>query len=104
MGKEYVGKIPFDKNGNLLDYAESWLVAQMIDNFQFEDTLQYDGYSRGRSSAKICFKSATTGKKYEMFLTDFDDLMNCRGFDKNTITGTWTFCKRGQNYGIKLVI
>jgi hypothetical protein len=70
-------------------------------NYEFEDKLHYLRYSRGRSSAKIHFKSEITDKEYEMFLTDFDDLMNNKGFDKNTVDGTFTFCKRGSNYGIK---
>ena len=72
-------------------------------NFEFEDKFKYLNYSRGRSSAKIHFKSEITGKEYEMFLTDFDDLMNSQGFNKNVVEGTFTFCKRGANYGIKLV-
>jgi len=72
-------------------------------NFEFEDKLKYLCYSRGRSSAKIHFQSEATNKKYEMFLTDFDDLMKGQGFNKNIVEGTFTFCKRGANYGIKLV-
>ena len=72
-------------------------------NYEFEDKLKYLCYSRGRSSAKIHFQSEITNRKYEMFLTDFDDLMKGKGFNKNIIEGTFTFCKRGANYGIKCV-
>lgn len=71
-------------------------------NFEFNDKLKYLNYTRGRSSAKIHFKSEITGKEYEMFLTDFDDLMNGQGFNKNIVESIFTFCKRGANYGIKL--
>lgn len=71
-------------------------------NFEFTDTLKYSHYSRGRSSAKIHFTSQSNNKSFEMFLTDFDELMGLKGFNGNTVTDTFTFCKRGANYGIKL--
>lgn len=72
-------------------------------NFEFKDTLKYNGYSRGCSSAKIHFFGEITGKHYEMFLSDFDDLMDEFGFNKNVVSGIFTFVKRGANYGIKIV-
>ena len=71
-------------------------------NIEFTDTLKYSHYSRGISSAKIHFASQSNGKKYEMFLTDFDELMDLKGFQGNVVEDVFTFCKRGANYGIKL--
>lgn len=38
----------------------------------------------------------------EDVIEDYDDLMKEKGFQGNIVTDTFTFCKRGQNYGIKL--
>ena len=74
-----------------------------VENRVFEDDLEYDGYHRGRSAAGFDFKSIKDGKRYPMFLKDFDDAMrNCRVF-KNRLIGKFTFCKRGCNYGVKLL-
>jgi hypothetical protein len=69
-----------------------------LPNYVFEDTLVYDGYSRGRSAAYFGFKSKTTGRKFTVFLKDFEE-----GFAhemvKGEVKGRFTFCKRGSNYG-----
>ncbi len=95
----------FDEYFNYLNSGRYIEVDEVIwkPNYEFEDKLKYLCYSRGRSSAKIHFQSEVTNKKNEMFLTDFDDLMKGQGFNKNIVEGTFTFCKRGANYGIKLV-
>lgn len=75
------------------------------DNFVFRDTLSFYGYSRGRSSAKIEWISTSTGAEYGMFLVDFEELVKKVGFnalDGRGIHAEYTFCKRGQNFGLKL--
>lgn len=99
MAKEY--QVPFDKNGEMLSYPENWMVGEWKDNYIFSDTLEYDTYSRGRSSALICFKSQSNGKSYSMFMTDFDDVAKL--MVNGVLKGTFTFQKRGQNYGIRMV-
>ena len=72
---------------------------EMIDNYEFEDVLAFGGFVRGRSAARIVWKSTTNNRKYEMFLSNL-----CECFDRiinGTLTGKFTFCKRGCNYGIK---
>lgn len=69
------------------------------DNFIFQDTLIYSTYLRGRSAAYFEFISTTKNTNYTVFLKDFEE-----GFvmqmDKGEISGSFTFCKRGQNYGL----
>jgi len=72
-----------------------------IDNFEWEDTLEYECFGRGTSAAHLYFKSTITGNSYQMFLKDFEDIVKLLVDGK--VTGTFTFCKRGQNYGIKIV-
>ena len=73
-----------------------------VQNYQFEDTLEYNGYSRGRSAAYLNFVSKVTGRKYTMFLTDFDTYA-VNKMEKGIIQGWFTFSKRGKNFGLTIV-
>ena len=70
-----------------------------VDNFEWEDILEYETYGRGTSAAHLYFKSTITGKSYQMFLKDFGNIS--KRLVDGKVSGKWTFCKRGQNYGIK---
>jgi len=91
--------IPFDKDGHLLSFPYN--PHEWRDNYVFEGTLKYRTYYRGRSSATIDFEDSD-GRTYEMFMSDFNDLMLAKGFNGQEVTGKWTFVKKGKNYGIKL--
>lgn len=71
------------------------------DNWEWEDTLTYSGYSRGVSSCVIGFKSEALNQYVNMFMTDFNYVVN--KLEKGQLKGKFTFCKRGQNYGVKLL-
>lgn len=73
------------------------------ENYEFEDTLRLTGMSRGRSAANFNLKSETNGKDYNLFMTDIVNLIQNATLNKGIVKGVWTFVKRGQNYGIKLV-
>lgn len=73
------------------------------DNFIFEDTLFVDSYTRGRSAADFILVSIATGIKYSMFLRDSLDMIQHAKISYGSITGKWTFCKRGANFGIKYI-
>ena len=75
--------------------------TRFVPNFEFTDTLKYNGYHRGRSSAKIGFLRLSCSTSVEMFLTDFDDMMESVGLNGQCIRGKFTFVKRGLNYGVK---
>jgi hypothetical protein len=92
--------IPFDSEGNQLHYNESWRGGEMRPNFEFDDTLTYEGFSRGRSAAYVLFRRSN-GKKVTMFLKELDELMPrlCGGH----VTGRFTFTKRGTNYGVRIL-
>lgn len=99
-------QIPFDSKGNQLSYVDEWMIkngrAILKDNEEFEETLTYSGYGRGRSSATIHFKDAKNNE-YSMFLSDFDELMRSGKLSGNQIKAKWTFAKKGRNFGIKMV-
>ena len=69
------------------------------DNYEFEDTLKYSGFSRGSSSCTVQFKSINDNKEYTMFMKELDDCID--KLIEGKLTGKFTFCKCGQNYGIK---
>ncbi|MCC2249015.1 hypothetical protein JUJ52_03460 [Virgibacillus sp. AGTR] len=72
-----------------------------VENRVFNETLTYTGYGRGRSSAVFYFKDST-GATYQMFMTDMDALLSSKDLIDGKVTGTWKYCKRGKNFGIKL--
>ncbi|VWC90391.1 hypothetical protein BLA17378_04526 [Burkholderia aenigmatica] len=94
-------QIPFDTNGNQLGYPVTWRGIEWRDNEPFEDTLIYKGYGRGRSSAVLIFKRASTGTEVQFFMSDFDDIVNC--LLRGAVSGRFDFVKKGQNYGCKMI-
>lgn len=62
-------------------------------------------YGRGRSSAVFYLKDNKTGKKYQMFMSSFMDMISEVEICNGVINGDnhWEFCKKGQNYGLKFV-
>jgi hypothetical protein len=98
-------QIPFSDRGQL-QYANSYVEKftdgfRWVDNHEFDATLTFEGYYRGRSAGGFRFKDNLY--TYYMFMTDIDDLLKTKVIDKGVVSGKWTFVKRGMNYGIKLV-
>lgn len=113
MGKPKTYQAPFDASGNLLHYP---ITRYRFDRdtgertsegpewrevVPFAKTLKYKTYARGYSAAYFIWEDAD-GHTYPMFLTDLDTLLK-HGYTSSAIMGLWIVCKRGQNYGIRLV-
>ena len=101
-------QIPFDIEGNLQNYPLPLYVGRgevaFLDNFEFEDELQYVGYQGGRSSMSMIFQSTTTERIYPMFFTYFNKLIKSEDIRPGpTFKRKWTFIKKGQNYSIRPV-
>lgn len=102
-------KIPFSMIGNQMAYpisqynpsTECWEI-DWRDNYVFEATLTYAGFSRGRSAAGFELVDEE-GHLYYLMMSEMDRIMALGGWDGNKITGKWTFVKKGQNYGIMLI-
>ena len=101
MGTKAAYQIPFDSKGNMLTYVGGWEQPVWKDNYEWEDNLEYETFGRGRSAVHIYFKSLITGKKYIMFMTDFHDIV--KDMVTGRISGTFTYQKRGANYGMRRV-
>lgn len=101
----------FDKKGNMLERASSWMTgagAHHYNNFSepgedFDDTLVFNNMYEYKS-ARVFFKSKKTGRKYCMFLDTFGDLLKLNRFINNEVAGKFRFTKRGQAQGIKLIL
>jgi hypothetical protein len=91
--------IPFDSQGNQVSYPGSG--CTLVENFVFEDILEYESFARGQSAVHIYFKRLSTGKRVSVFMTDLHDMMS--HIDHGKIKGRFTFQKRGMNYGCKLI-
>lgn len=69
-----------------------------VPNYTFDDVLVYDTYSRGRSAAYFHFTSKITKRGFTVFLKDFEEGF-VRRMERGEVSGRFTFCKRGSNYG-----
>lgn len=94
-------QIPFDKHGNLLSYPD-YDVDQWKDNYVFKSKMTLVTYGRGRSSVVFIFKD-NNGFKYPMFVSDFLDMTLAVTLDKGFVEGSFTFVKKGSNYGLKYI-
>jgi len=104
MGKY---EIPFDADGNQLDYPlgdQEYPTHKARtfwrSNHSFQDTLTLLRYGRGRSSVTFTL-ARTDGKTVSVFVSDFVDMV--RIMERGRVSGTFTFTKRGLNYGCQLV-
>lgn len=101
MAKTGEYKIPFDSNGNLLHYQYG--VCQLVDNYQFGTTLVLRDMAVGRS-AKYLIWEDTAGRQYPMFVSCLLNAIKAGAVIKEgRMTGSFTFRKRGQNYGIRWI-
>ena len=94
-------QIPFDENGNQMDYP-TWCGSEWKDNFEFEDTLTLNGFGRGRSSVTFSMVRSD-GTTVSVFVSDFYEMAVAGAFKAGKIKGRFTFCKKGQNYGCRMV-
>jgi len=73
----------------------------MIDNFIFETTLEYIGYTTARASIDFHFQDSE-GTRYIAKISKFDEMVQKGLFNNKKITGTFTFYKIGESYTIGL--
>jgi hypothetical protein len=107
MKKEPI-KIPFDEDGHQMTYAEGWQKITWVENYVFEDELEFVKHIRGRSAVNFVFKSASTGKELTASVSFVSDLFRGKFTDnvffQKTETGMFhmkgrfTFRKQGSNY------
>lgn len=99
-------KIPFCKRtGEMMVYPAAWVDIKWVEPYEFEAEMKFDAIERGRSAARCVFEDIATKKKYRIFMKDISDILkqDQLTIQGGVISGKWGFCKRGENYGIKLV-
>lgn len=106
--KHYDGDIPFDAKGNQEHYPEVWCGSKTVwkPNFRFHGRLIFLEFTRGRSAAYAQFARLESGQqrgRVTVFLKDLADMIQHPGWRGGIIEAEFTFCKRGQNYGLQLV-
>lgn len=106
--------VPFSDKGDLLTYVHGnghgilagtrygSVPATWKANFSFKAVLELEGMTRGRSAARFIWADQN-GCKYEMFMADMVELIQSGvTIERGHCDATWTFTKKGQNYGVKV--
>lgn len=74
-------------------------------NSVFPDELEYyDYFGASGGNSYMEFISLKTGRKYHMFMSDFDDVLLEKRFQDNKIVGLFFFCRKGSRQGIRLFL
>lgn len=92
----------FDNDGNLTLAAWRGVRTEIAKDFQ--DRLEFLKLDSGLGVARVHFQSTLTGRKYSMFIDDFNELILAKKFIDNQVEGTFRFIKRGQSQAIKLIL
>jgi hypothetical protein len=97
--------VVFDKDGNLLGTSYYYGPTTTEKNKMFPDTLEYAGWLNAKKggNSRILFKSLNSNRQYCMFINDFDEVVKAKRFIDNLIAGDFTFCRKGQSQGIRLI-
>lgn len=71
---------------------------EWVPRHEFDATMVYTGYHKGRSAMRFNFYAAETGKKYSMPISAFHEIVP--RLRNGIVFGRWTFGKQGANYGV----
>ena len=77
--------------------------AVMKECYCFDDSLKFTGFGSTQSSRFAKFFSKRDDIKYFMFLKEFENMLTKHTLKMGTVQGRFTFCKRGQSFGIKII-
>lgn len=107
--KKIVMTVPFDGEGNLMDYAAPTRPGEIRTNaahewrpnYEFDALLTLVGIRKGWSSMKAVWRDAD-GHLYGMFTSHLGLLLERSGVVRGRAYGRWTFCRKGSNFGIRL--
>ena len=91
---------PVDENGNMIDYDVSWKRSGEKDIVEFEETMAFKYYTKGRSSLRFILIDSQ-GREWSMMSQCIDSFVQ-RSVN-GVLTGNWIMCKRGSNYGLLIV-
>jgi len=96
MGKDRRKHVPF--SGDVMEgYEPGWNEGFWTPFTEFTARMKFQHFSRGRSSVKLVLEDEN-GITYEMFAVDGQRFI--QEATLGALEGTWTFAKRGANYGL----
>lgn len=101
MSKSFL--VPLDKDGNQHSYLNGYFQEFSKEPWEFEDTLTYTGFSRGRSSLNIQWKGQKTKVTYESGMSLLNEALLEGKVKGNNITGKFTFKKQGTAVILKAI-
>lgn len=88
--------VGFDKLGNHCAWEHDHNIYKTIPPYEFNETLVFKGYSRGRSSFNIEWQSST-GKTYVSGMPMLEQALKESRVRGNKVQGTFYFKKQGQS-------
>lgn len=92
-------KVPFDQNGNLVEYPMDYDDYTWLEDPILQKTLIVDRVRRGQSSTKIILKDEQN-REFAMFPMDLVEMLKCCICTDGRVTGRWGFHKKGADYGV----
>jgi len=105
--------VVFDKEGNLSQRChqnngviDPWLVSRGYTskkNELYPDHLEYAGYYSSGTTSHIEFRSLNSSRLLHMFISDFDEVITEKRFINNQIIGMFSFCRKGNSQGVRLL-
>lgn len=102
MSKSFL--VPVDSQGNQKTWASGTNKSDnRVDPWEFEDTLMYIGYTRGRSALNIQWKGLKTKKTYESGMSLLDEALLDGKINKHSISGKFGFKKQGTSVLLKIL-
>ena len=99
----------FEQNGDMLDqgytYTNNAYGYKSEEAKDFDDQLEMIKLQEYyKKNTRIILKSTTTGRKYSMFVDDFNAALDKKKFIDLRLEGTFRFIKKGSGQAIKLVL
>lgn len=92
-------KVPFYNYTNDMA-SQVGRATHMKDNIQFKCEMRFVEFLFGRSSKKALIECTYTGMKYEMFMSDFESLLQNGSIDKGVFTDTFFFRNQSGYFGL----
>ncbi len=100
--KPYAGKIPFDKDGHMMDCVAYWNEKDVVtwkDNTPFRARMTITDYFRGRSAAGFNLVDGW-GKKHAMRMQHFTKMIVACDCQAGVVEGMWQYAKQGSAYSL----
>lgn len=99
----------FESNGDMLDqgynYATNTQGYKSEEAKDFTDSMELVKFREFyKKNTRAVFRSTISGRKYSMFVDDFNVLLEKKIVNNLQVTGTFRFLKKGSGQAIKLVI